>query len=101
MEDFAMMIFDCGLLDAGFEGNKFTWTNSRMFQRLDKIVYNMQWGTQFAKMKVQHLNRNVSNHCPLLISCSKSSAKNPSSFHFLHAWLKHHSFMSFVDRNWK
>lgn len=28
MEDFAMTLFDCGLLDAGFEGNKFTWTNS-------------------------------------------------------------------------
>ncbi|EOY03264.1 Uncharacterized protein TCM_018048 [Theobroma cacao] len=40
MEDFAVILLDCGLLDAGFEGNNFTWTNNHMFQRLDRVVYN-------------------------------------------------------------
>ncbi|WRX15954.1 Endonuclease/exonuclease/phosphatase - like 5 [Theobroma cacao] len=85
MEDFATALFDCGLLDAGFEGNKFTWTNSHMFQRLDRVVYNSQWGSQFTTTRIHHLNRDGSDHCPLLISCSNSNVQRPSSFRFLHS----------------
>ncbi|EOY26447.1 Uncharacterized protein TCM_028091 [Theobroma cacao] len=100
MEDLALTLFDCGLLDAGFEGNRFTWTNSGMFQRLDRVVCNMQWGMHFTSIRVQHFYRDGSDHCPLLIFSIESSVKRSSSFRFLHAWLKHHDFMSFVDRNW-
>ncbi|EOY26736.1 Uncharacterized protein TCM_028693 [Theobroma cacao] len=40
MEDFATALLDCGLMDGEYEGNPFTWTNNRMFQRLDRMVYN-------------------------------------------------------------
>ncbi|WRX16202.1 Reverse transcriptase domain - like 10 [Theobroma cacao] len=100
MEDFATALLDCGLLDAGFEGNKFTWTNSHMFQRLDRVVYNSQWGSQFPTTRIQHLNRDGSDHCPLLISCANSNVQRPSSFRFLHCWVKHHGFLEFVANNW-
>ncbi|EOY09179.1 Uncharacterized protein TCM_024576 [Theobroma cacao] len=100
MEDFALTLLDCGLLDAGFEGNRFTWTNSHMFQRLDRVFYNMQWSAHFASTRVQHLNRDESDHCPLLITSTESLVERPSSFRFLHAWLKHHDFLNFVGRNW-
>lgn len=100
MEDFALTLLDYGLLDAGFEGNRFTWTNSHMFQRLDRVVYNMQWNAHFASTRVQHLNRDGFDHCPLLITSTESLVKRPSSFRFLHAWLKHHDFLNFVGRNW-
>ncbi|EOY17514.1 Uncharacterized protein TCM_042330 [Theobroma cacao] len=100
MEDFASTLLDCGLLDGGFEGNSFTWTNNRMFQRLDRIVYNHHWINKFPVTRIQHLNRDGSDHCPLLISCFNSSEKAPSSFRFQHAWVLHHDFKTSVESNW-
>ncbi|EOY34748.1 Uncharacterized protein TCM_042328 [Theobroma cacao] len=100
MEDFASVLLDCGLLDGGFEGNPFTWTNNRMFQRLDRVVYNHQWINMFPITRIQHLNRDGSDHCPLLISCFISNEKSPSSFRFQHAWVLHHDFKTSVEGNW-
>ncbi|EOY06956.1 Uncharacterized protein TCM_021518 [Theobroma cacao] len=101
MEDFAATLLDCGLIDAGFEGNSYTWTNNHMFQRLDRVVYNPEWVHFFSSTRVQHLNRDGSDHCPLLISCATASQKGPSTFRFLHAWTKHHDFLPFVERSWQ
>ncbi|EOY19200.1 Retrotransposon, unclassified-like protein [Theobroma cacao] len=101
MEEFATALFDCGLMDAGFEGNKFTWTNTHMFQRLDRVVYNMEWASSFSHTRIHHLNRDGFDHCPLLISCCNFSLQRPSSFRFLHAWVKHHGFLNFVANNWR
>ncbi|WRX14697.1 Reverse transcriptase domain - like 10 [Theobroma cacao] len=101
MEDFVATLLDCGLIDAGFEGNSYTWTNNHMFQRLDRVVYNPEWGHCFSSTRVQHLNRDGSDHCPLLISCATASQKGPSTFRFLHAWTKHHDFLPFVERSWQ
>ncbi|EOX96783.1 Uncharacterized protein TCM_005954 [Theobroma cacao] len=101
MEDFASTLFDCGLLDAGFEGNSFTWTNNHMFQRLDRVVYNPEWAQCFSSTRVQHLNQDGSDHCPLLISCNTAGQKGASTFRFLHAWTKHHDFLPFITRSWQ
>lgn len=98
MEDFAIALSHCGLMDVGFEGNKFTWTNFHMFQRLDSVVYNHHWVAYFYITRIQPLNRDGSDHCPLLISCSNSSLKGHSSFCFIHAWVKHYDFLRFVER---
>ncbi|WRX16205.1 Reverse transcriptase domain - like 10 [Theobroma cacao] len=100
MEDLSSTLLDCGLLDASFEGNSFTWSNNRMFQRLDRVVYNHEWAEFFSSTRVQHLNRDGSDHCPLLISCSNTNARGPSTFRFLHAWTKHHDFLPFVEKSW-
>ncbi|EOY20524.1 Retrotransposon, unclassified-like protein [Theobroma cacao] len=101
IEDFANTLLDCGLLDAGFEGNSFTWTNDHMLQRLDRVLYNREWAELFSSTKVQHLARDRSDHYPLLINYSMTSQRGPLAFYFLYAWTKHHTFMSFVERLWK
>ncbi|EOY06959.1 Uncharacterized protein TCM_021521 [Theobroma cacao] len=101
MEDFATMLLDCGLLDAGYEGNNFTWTNNHMFQRLDRVVYNHEWADCFNNTRIQHLNRDGSDHCPLLISCNNTVQRGPSNFRFLHAWTHHHDFIPFVEKSWR
>ncbi|XP_017981035.1 PREDICTED: uncharacterized protein LOC108663048 [Theobroma cacao] len=100
MKDFATALLDCGLMDGGYKGNSFTWTNNRMFQRLDRMAYNHHWANFFASTRIQHLNRDGSDHCPLLISCSKNQDRVPSSFRFLHAWVLHHGFKKFLEQNW-
>ncbi|KAI3461929.1 hypothetical protein Pfo_018592 [Paulownia fortunei] len=81
MNDFGDMITDCGLIDAGFEGQCFTWTNKR-------------------STKVTHLPRTWSDHAPLLTTVSFSSIKPPSSFRFMRMWTRHHLFLDAAKNSW-
>ncbi|EOX99269.1 Uncharacterized protein TCM_007879 [Theobroma cacao] len=78
MEEFATAILECGLMDAGYEGNQYSWANSCMFQRLDRVLYNMEWSELFSITRVQHLTRAGSDQAPL----SYVESKRPTSFRF-------------------
>ncbi|KAL0386427.1 UNVERIFIED_CONTAM: hypothetical protein Slati_4603900 [Sesamum latifolium] len=41
MDDFNDMMSD--IIDAGFEGEPFTWTNKRVWRRLDRVLYSKEW----------------------------------------------------------
>lgn len=51
-------------------GSKFTWKKSQrmMWQRIDRVLYNKEWGDKFTKLNEQHLNRSKSDHAPLVVS---------------------------------
>ncbi|GAA0153347.1 hypothetical protein LIER_37660 [Lithospermum erythrorhizon] len=40
MADFNQCLLDCNLLDVGFVGSKYTWSNGTVSQRLDRVVCN-------------------------------------------------------------
>uniref|UniRef100_A0A6N2MJJ3 Reverse transcriptase domain-containing protein n=1 Tax=Salix viminalis TaxID=40686 RepID=A0A6N2MJJ3_SALVM len=80
MEEFGSCLLDCGLLDAGYEGNDFTWTNGKVLRRLDMIAFNLEWSDLFSLTWVKHLNRVGSHHCSLLLQCSQAVQTFPSSF---------------------
>ncbi|KAL0287647.1 UNVERIFIED_CONTAM: hypothetical protein Sradi_7119400 [Sesamum radiatum] len=80
MEDFYDMMTDTGLIDAGFEGEPFTWTNKRVWRRLDRVLYSKEWAETFNITRVAHLPRRLSDHHPLCIEASKTENKKPSSF---------------------
>ncbi|EOY00107.1 Uncharacterized protein TCM_009618 [Theobroma cacao] len=71
MEDFAATLLDCGLKDVGYEGNPFTWTILECFSGWIEWRNNHQWADYFSSTRIQHLNKDGSDHCPLLISCTK------------------------------
>ncbi|XP_073051331.1 uncharacterized protein [Primulina eburnea] len=68
MEEFKTFILDSGLIDAGFEGSSFTWTNKTIWKRLDRVLVSVDWGDHFSSIRVELLARPVSNHCPLLVT---------------------------------
>ncbi|XP_073152140.1 uncharacterized protein [Henckelia pumila] len=81
MHDFSEFIVEAGLIDAGYVGSKFTWTNKRVWKRLDRVLMPVSWSGVFNDFKVEHLHRGSSDHCPLQIS--SSFLPNPvSSFRF-------------------
>ncbi|KAB5540603.1 hypothetical protein DKX38_013577 [Salix brachista] len=80
MEEFGSCLLDYWLLDAGYEGNDFTWTNGKVLRRLDRIAFNLEWSDLFSLTRVKHLNRVGSDHCPLLFQCSQAVQTFPSSF---------------------
>lgn len=60
-------------LDLGFCGKQYTWTNGQqgmalIKEQLDIAVGNESWVTMFLKAMVEHLDMELSNHCPILLS---------------------------------
>ncbi|XP_073015629.1 uncharacterized protein [Primulina eburnea] len=99
MEEFNTFILDSGLIDAGFEGSSFTWTNKTIWKRLDRVLVSVDWGDHFSSIRVEHLARTVSDHCPLLVT-APVFARGPSSFRFQRMWVRHHGFLQTVRLNW-
>ncbi|KAL2248287.1 UNVERIFIED_CONTAM: hypothetical protein Sindi_2681000 [Sesamum indicum] len=100
IEDFNDMVLDSGLIDAGFEGEPFTWTNKRVWRRLDRVLYSQEWTELFNSTRVSHLPRRLSDHHPLLITATRTEDKVPSSFRFQHMWIMHHNFQDMVKQSW-
>ncbi|KAH7867325.1 hypothetical protein Vadar_031984 [Vaccinium darrowii] len=63
----------CGMLDLGFSGSRYTWSNLRttrglIQERLDRCWSNAAWKFQFPNTIVRHLPRTHSDHCPVLLN---------------------------------
>jgi len=93
---------ECHMMDLGFSGPKFTWTNKRevggLIQcRLDRVWANPEWKAAFPEATVTHLAKVNSDHCPLLLSLS-SNVSNASSrpFRFQPMWMSHNDFPAIV-----
>lgn len=103
--DFRNFILANGLLDAGFSGNKFTWSNNqrgpdRIWMRLDRVLINGVAAGSFPAIKVVHLPRVHSDHCPILVSFSRRE-ECLSFFSFNPAWINHKDFMKVVEEQWE
>ena len=62
----------CSMIDIGFSGPRFTWTNRREVQaliqeRIDRFFMNSQWCLMYPKARVVHLTRCHSDHAPILM----------------------------------
>ncbi|KAL0293866.1 UNVERIFIED_CONTAM: hypothetical protein Sangu_3229800 [Sesamum angustifolium] len=76
-DDFNDMMIDTRLMDAGFEGEPYTWTNKRVWKRLDRVLYSKEWTDTYNSTRVQHLPRRLSDHHPLFITTAKPRTESP------------------------
>ena len=100
MGDFNSTNFNCSLGDVEFDGPPYTWTNGRVWQRLDRALVNEAWSRTFGVTKVSHLVRGRSDHVPLLIRCGQMTGQG-SAFRFLNIWGKHPIFLEVVQEAWR
>lgn len=102
VNEFNDCISDSGLLEFAFSGSKFTWkkSNQRMWQRLDRYLCNSDWLSLCYDIQAVHLNRENSDHAPLLGLFKLSSASGQGCFRFQHMWVKHKEFKQMVKENW-
>ncbi|KAL0304686.1 UNVERIFIED_CONTAM: LINE-1 retrotransposable element O protein [Sesamum angustifolium] len=101
MEEFADTVLECGLIDAGFEGSEYTWSNRITWERLDRFFYSEAWLDVFTSTRIIHLSRTWSDHAPLLINLEYTSVKPPSSFRFMRMWTRHHDLLNTIEQSWK
>ncbi|KAM7521492.1 hypothetical protein LguiA_011394 [Lonicera macranthoides] len=71
-----------------------------MWQKLDRVMCNKEWLDHFSDAKVLQLNRQESDHSPLLAQFS-SSIEPRGCFKFQNMWVKHFQFKLVVERCWK
>ncbi|KAK4707018.1 hypothetical protein R3W88_033432 [Solanum pinnatisectum] len=70
--DFIGIIEACGLMDLGFNGPRFTWSNQRginfrIWKRLDRAMVNDKWLQNMPQTTITHLPSVGSDHRPLLM----------------------------------
>ncbi|XP_020700937.1 uncharacterized protein LOC110112892 [Dendrobium catenatum] len=103
MADF-MMVND--LIDPWFVGPAFTWTNnkdagSKIFSRLDRFIVSSDIMDEFQGLRVRHLSRLVSDHCPILCSIFAETKINYSPwFRFEDVWVNYPKARQLVMDKW-
>jgi hypothetical protein len=104
-DDFADFMQFNALVDLGFFGNKFTWSNHRpgranIRERLDRGLANQQWVHLFPNAVINHLTASQSDHCPILLSIEGSYQNIPKPFRFEAFWTRDKSSFSVVAEAW-
>lgn len=80
--NFQCMLVDCQLLDLGFQGAKYTWSNRRlgdehMKERIVRAMANAEFGVAFQNSLVMHVEPVGSNHHLLVVDCEYKYIRIP------------------------
>jgi hypothetical protein len=99
------LIDSLDLREIEMSGRKFTWANSRRvptFERLDRVLVSTEWEQNFPLATVEALNREISDHTPLLLSLGdRGKPKKQPPFKFELGWLIKDGFFEVVAEVWK
>ncbi|XP_027338158.1 uncharacterized protein LOC113852105 [Abrus precatorius] len=95
---FQAFMRDCNIVDVGFVGSPFTWKYGTLYERLARIILNLDWRLRFEQMSVCHLSPFKSNNNLLLMDFHNSDGLNRGRrpFRFVAAWLTHEDLPNVV-----
>ncbi|KAK4706446.1 hypothetical protein R3W88_033995 [Solanum pinnatisectum] len=104
--EFIAVIEACGLIDLGFSGQKFTWTNKRgihhrIWKRLYRALANDAWLEKMPQTTITHLPSVGSDHCPLLMGMKAAKNDHTRYFKFLNFWTDQFNFLDIVKACWE
>ncbi|CAM8877435.1 unnamed protein product [Rhodiola kirilowii] len=106
MKRFKSVIQDCGLIDLGFRGSNFTFSNRRKGAletkaRLDRAFANCAWRNLFPNAEVIHEISGRSDHRPIVIKWEgMKSTEKFNLVRFEPMWLKHKDYGDKVREIW-
>lgn len=105
IHEFQNCIARNGLIDAGYQGENFTWCNNRrgrarIWERPDRALINLQFQEKCEALTVQHLTRVTSDHSPLLIKIDSDAPRISSGIIFQRMWTEHSDFLRTVQDSW-
>ncbi|GAA0142619.1 hypothetical protein LIER_03474 [Lithospermum erythrorhizon] len=90
-----------GLEDAPSMGSFFTWTNSSIWSKLDRVLMNNVWSSLDLTCSASFLPMElVSDHYPVITSLVKNFTSGIRPFKFMNMWLDHPSFDDVLRSVW-
>ncbi|CAM8980230.1 unnamed protein product [Rhodiola kirilowii] len=106
IQQFRQVLSDCGLMDLGFKGSKFTYSNKRQGGdevqcRLDRAVGDSLWIDNYPNSVIHHLTSHRSDHCPVLLCMDGVSLAKRKPFRFEAMWMRDSSFENTVNKHWR
>ena len=101
INDFNEWIADLDFVETPNVGRSFTWLkpNGVAKSRLDRILVSHQWLHKWPDSTSFTLDRNFSDHCPILLR-AKITDWGPKPFRVFDCWLKEKSFEQMVKQCW-
>ncbi|KAL0006196.1 hypothetical protein SO802_013757 [Lithocarpus litseifolius] len=106
MQLFRDVIDECGLIDLGFVGPKYTWSKhfesgQSIWERLDRGLATNNWFLLFLGTKIHHLHCFSSDHLPLFINLSGLEIPGRRKvFRFEEMWLSDDRCGKTVEAAW-
>ena len=106
MQLFRDVLDECGFLDLGYVGNRFTWSKHfvdghSIWERLDRGVVNASWFLKFQDTIVHHLHCTSLDHMPLYINLSGLEITSRRKlFRFEEIWLSDERCGEVVEASW-
>lgn len=93
------------LMDLGYSGPTYTWSNGRQLQslirqRLDRVVATPDWCLIFQNSGVLHMPRISSDHPSILLNTCISIVRKPPSYRFEAYWCSQPYFLKVVLESW-
>lgn len=112
MVDFRETITNLRLLDLGYTGYRYTWSNGRSGDAnvqvcLDRALGTQQWKTRFPMYSVHHKIRFCSDHAPITVDCRSSNShqslpgdNSEKLFRFEKIWMEYEECREVIKKGW-
>ncbi|XP_042950183.1 uncharacterized protein LOC122282291 [Carya illinoinensis] len=109
MSMFRNLLEEGNLLDLGWKRNKFTWCNhhedeSFTNERLDRVIANPRWKSNYSEALVETLPAICSDHNPILLFCSFERCfayKYHPYFKYEANWINEEGCSEIVSEAWQ
>lgn len=101
---FRRFMFEAQLIDLGFKGPAYTWTNKQnsshaIYKRLDRVLANVQWTQSHPEATVHHLPRIHSDHSPILLR-TRRHTRSTKKFKMESWWFMEEGFQEVWLHAW-
>lgn len=103
MRQFNDCIMSVNLMAAEFVGDRYTWENNLLKERIDWAFMNAEWMSVFPLTKFHHLKKFGSDHKPILLKTSHDITKvrKPPPFRCQAAWVLEEGFSEIIQQAWR
>ncbi|CAN1305173.1 hypothetical protein LINPERPRIM_LOCUS26436 [Linum perenne] len=93
------------LIDIGFSGPEFTWSNRQcpltlIDERLDRFFLNDSWLDSFPESSVEHLPPLCSDHSPIILCTMSGSPISKKMFRFDCQWVDNPEVLNLISYSW-
>jgi len=102
ISDFKTCCSVLGLSNLNYTGCQFTWTNGKIWSKIDRVLVNPFWlGLQrSAQVHFNHPGA-FSDHSPISVCIGPIYQRRHTSFKFFNMWAEHQDFKHLLSAQWQ